>query len=118
MVVCVCGGCLILKTNVVFVRAAQSNLARLSMPVDSHPCSPGAPAVHSVLLLVLERWSLCFGPRPDAAERLCTRGVLSPLRNNQICNQADRHASISQVWQVFSQTNRNYESVNTIIQSR
>lgn len=107
-----------MNTNVVFVRAAQSNLAPLSVSVVSHPCSPGGPAVHSVLLLVLERWSLCSGPRPGVAERLwCTRGVLSPLRINQIYNQAERHASISQVWQVFNQTDRNYESVTTIIQS-
>lgn len=86
-----------------FVRAAQSNLAPLSVSVVSHPCSPGAPAVHIVLLRLLERWSLCSGPRPDAAERLCcTRGVLSLLRINQIYNPAERHASISQVWQVFN----------------
>lgn len=115
---CVWGRSLILNTNVVFVRVAPSNLAPLSVSVVSHPCSPGAPAVHSVLLLVLERWSLCSGPRPDAVERLrCTRSVLSPLRNNQIYNQAQGHASISQVWQVFNQTDRNYESVHTIIQS-
>lgn len=88
----------------VLVRAAQSNLAPLSVSVVSHPCSHGAPAVHSALLLVLERWNLCSGPRPDAAERLCcTRGVLSPLRNNH--NQAQRRAtSISQVRPVFNQT--------------
>lgn len=100
------------------MRAAQPNLAPLSVSVVSHLCSPGAPAVHSVLLLVLGRWSPCSGPRPDAAERLCcTRSVLSPLKDNQFYNQAERHASISQVWQVFNQTDRNYKSVTTIIHS-
>lgn len=91
----------------VFVRAAQSNLAPLSMSVVSHPCgSPGAPAIHGALHLVLAGKSLCSGPKLDAAKRLCCiQSGFSPLRIDRIYNQAESHASMSQVCQVFNLTN-------------
>lgn len=75
----------------------------------SHSCgSLGARSVHRAPLLVLARLSLCSGPRPDAAERLCyTRRGLVPLRINQIYSQAESQAGTSQVCQVFNLTNRN-----------
>lgn len=96
----------------------KSNLFPLRVSGLPHPFgSFGAPGGHSPLVLLLARWSLCSGPRPDAADRLCcSPSALWDLRIDQayiVSDRADSREVINQVWQVFNLTNRNYNWLNT-----
>lgn len=71
---------------------AQSNLVPLRVSLLSHPSgSFGAPGGRSALVLIPARWSLCSGPRPGAADRLCcSLSALWDLRINEVYHLFDR----------------------------
>lgn len=76
-----------------------------------HPSGPlGGPGSWSAPILVLAKWSLYSGPKPDVADRpSCGLSRLWDLRINEAHAHFDELTVIRPVWQVFTPSNRNYK---------